>query len=412
MPVFFCILYLLAIESMARAENSLIGRIIEANISKISESGHGVIHYQGFDIAVANTIRHERVLIEVTGRRKFFWVGTLKEILKTSPVRVQAACHLFGTCTGCQWQHIEYSAQLAMKQEQVRIRLSDALPECSLQVEPTIPSPTIYGYRNHARFTSRRGMLGFVGALSHKFIPVSQCMLMNDGINYWLTKLQGNSTQTSQVAIRSGQNTGDYLIQPTMQSPPVGVPTGQSTFTETLGGSPFRIGSPSFFQVNSAQAMNLVAEVISGFDSAQESVVVDAYAGVGTLAVLVAPYVQKVLAIEESFSAIEDARINVEGHLNIEIIQGKTELVLKDLSGDIDALILDPPRSGCHPEAIDSVRAIAPNKVIYVSCDPVSLGRDLALLMPGMYDIEKIQPVDMFPHTHHIECVVSLRLKS
>ena len=127
---------------------------------------------------------------------------------------------------------------------------------------------------------------------------------------------------------------------------------------------------------------------------------------------MVAPYVQKVLAVEESFSAIEDARINIEGHLNIEIIQGKTELVLKDLSEHIDALILDPPRSGCHPAAINSVRDIAPTNLIYVSCDPLSLGRDLALLMPDLYDIEKIQPVDMFPHTHHIECIVSLRLKS
>ena len=103
-----------------------------------------------------------------------------------------------------------------MKRDEVRSKLSKALPGISIQVEDTVPSPSVYGYRNHARLTSRQGMLGFVSALSHRFVPVSQCMLMNDGINYWLTKLQGNCSQTSQVAIRSGQNSGDYLIQPTM----------------------------------------------------------------------------------------------------------------------------------------------------------------------------------------------------
>lgn len=396
---------------MTRSDNTLIGQVIEANISEISESGHGLIHYQGFDIVVANTIKGERVIIEVTGRKKPFLVGTIKKVVQASTKRTQAPCHLFGTCTGCQWQHIKYDEQLLMKQENVRRHLSEVLT-CSIRVESTIPSPNVYGYRNHARFTARRGMLGFVGALSHRFVPVSQCMLMNEGINYWLTKLQGNCSQTSQVAIRSGQNTPDYLIQPTMESPSLGMPTGQPTFREALGDNSFQIGSPSFFQVNSAQALNLAAEVISAFDACREGIVVDAYAGVGTLAVLIAPHVGKVLAIEESFSAIEDARINVEGHPNIEIMQGKTEVILKDLGMNVDALILDPPRSGCHPDAIDSVRVLAPNKVIYVSCDPESLSRDLGRLTPDLYDVERIQPVDMFPNTHHVECVVSLKLKS
>jgi 23S rRNA (uracil1939-C5)-methyltransferase len=397
-------------EEMARSDNTLIGQVIEVNISEISEAGHGLIHYQGFDIAVANTIKNERVLIEVTGRRKSFLVGTLKKIVLASTKRTTAPCHLFGICTGCQWQHIKYDEQLLMKQEQVRRHLSKVLT-CLIRVEPTLPSPSVYGYRNHARFTVRHGMLGFVGALSHRFVPVSQCMLMNEGINYWLTKLQGNCSQTSQVAIRSGQNTSDYLIQPTMESPPLGMPTGQSTFREALGDDSFQIGSPSFFQVNSAQTVNLAAEIISAFDNCRGGIIVDAYAGVGTLAVLAAPHAGKILAIEESFSAIEDARINIENHPNIEIMQGKTEVILKDLKMNVDALILDPPRSGCHPDAIASVRELAPNKVVYVSCDPESLSRDLGQLVPDLYDIERIQPVDMFPNTHHVECVVSLKLK-
>ena len=135
---------------------------------------------------------------------------------------------------------------------------------------------------------------------------------------------------------------------------------------------------------------------------------VDAYAGVGTFASILAPRSKKVIAIEESVSAVEDARIGTSDIGNIEYILGKSEEVLMDLNDSVDALILDPPRVGCHPDALDAVMKSQPAKIAYVSCDPSSLARDLDILVRGGYRVEVAQPIDMFPQTYHIECVASL----
>ena len=136
-----------------------------------------------------------------------------------------------------------------------------------------------------------------------------------------------------------------------------------------------------------------------------------AYAGVGTFAAILAPRSKRVIAIEESASAVKDGRIGTSDIGNIDYILGKSEEVLMDLNYSVDALILDPPRIGCHPDALDAVMKSQPAKIAYVSCDPSSLARDLDILVRGGYRVEVVQPVDMFPQTYHIECVVSLRFE-
>jgi 23S rRNA (uracil1939-C5)-methyltransferase len=234
---------------------------------------------------------------------------------------------------------------------------------------------------------------------------------MHPWINQALMRLQGRCGETSQLSIRYGVNTGDYLIQPMLRSPDVALITGQPHYTEALKGRRFQIASPSFFQVNTHQAEQMVDLLKEGLSLSISELLVDTYAGVGTFAFLLAEHVQRVVAIEDSASAIEDARGNAGDTQNVRFVLGRTEMMLSILSETPDALILDPPRKGCHPQAIETLKQLKPRKVAYVSCEPATLGRDLKLLCDDTFDILSVQPVDMFPQTHHVECVAFLALR-
>ena len=235
-------------------------------------------------------------------------------------------------------------------------------------------------------------------------------MLMHDGINDLLSQLQGHCSETSQLAIRSSAETGDYLVQPTLKNPDLVVATGQKAYRESIAGQEFQVASPSFFQVNVWQAARLAELVKDALPLTGNEVVVDAYAGVGTFAVLLAPYARRIVAVEESTAAMADASVNASGHANIELVTGKVEEVLPGLDVEPDAVILDPSRSGCQPAVLETLVSVRPNRIAYVSCNPESLARDLRTLSRA-YALESVQPVDMFPQTHHVECVATLVAK-
>ena len=233
-------------------------------------------------------------------------------------------------------------------------------------------------------------------------------MLMADGINDVMSKLDGRSQETSQLSIRYGINTSDVLVQPALSSEEIPLQTGQTHYTEELLGRTFRIASPSFFQVNTAQAERLSEIVRQRLELRGGDTLIDAYAGVGTFAALLAPHVARVIAVEESEAAVKDAAVNTLGLDNLEYRQGRTEDVIAELDSTPDAVILDPPRVGCDRAALEAVAAWRPRRTAYVSCDPASLARDLAILVGAGLNVIDVQPVDMFPQTHHVECVVTL----
>ena len=390
------------------------GRRLQVVLEGMGRLGEAMVEVDGKPVFVFGGIPGEEVELEVIREHRHYVAAKVVKVDSASSFRIEPECKYFGLCTGCQWQHIGYQHQLELK----RLAVEDALRRVGgileAQVLPTLPSPNQLGYRNHARFTvgRREGVLGFVNRETRRFIEIDECLLMAPWINEALGKLKGHCSETSQVAIRYGSQSGDWLIQPTLSDPGVPFPTGQKNYLEMVRGVDFKVSSPAFFQVNIPQLERMVDLLRDALSLSGDETLVDAYAGVGTFASLLAPFAGKVIAIEESAAAISDAYENIALRDNVSIMKGKTENVLTDLQEMVDCIVLDPPRSGCQLEALSAVAKLAPRKVAYVSCDPQTLARDLKILTQGPYQIESVQPLDMFPQTHHVECLATLRLKT
>ena len=384
-------------------------------IDRLGALGDGIANFEGTEIGVFGGLPGELVKARIyryKRRKKNIVSGIVMEVIESSPNRVEPLCKYFISCSGCQWQNMEYSFQLISKRNYVMEQMHAHVNLKEVPVESTIPSSQQYNYRNHARFTVRfGGQLGFSNRITRRFLRVDECHIMDPLINATLAGLQDKCSETSNLSIRVGSRTHERLIQPTLLEPKVPYATGQKWYTEKIKDTSFRVASPSFFQVNTAQAELMIDLVVDNFDLTGKETVVDAYAGVGTFAVEVAKKAKKVIAIEESLSAVNDSSYSLDSLENVEFKLGKTEDVLPTLECEVDAVIIDPPRVGCHPDALNSIINLHPSKIAYVSCDPVTLARDLDILVIGGYQVTKVEPIDMFPQTHHIECVATLRAK-
>ena len=374
--------------------------------------GDTLAQFEDDVINVFGGIPGERVkarIIRYRRRRRQHVSAIVTEVIEASPHRITPPCPYFSACTGCQWQHIAYEHQLELKRDRVADALAEYPELRAIPVSPTLPSPQTFGYRNHARFTVRNsGTLGFINRLTRRFVKVEDCALMHPWINEALRSLQGKAAETTQLSVRYGFNTGEWLIQPTMHNPDIPLPTGQTHYWEQMHDRRLRIASPSFAQVNTPQAEQLATLVGERLQLSGSEFLVDAYAGVGTFAVLLADFARRVVAIEESSAAVDDAAVNIEGITNLEFVCSRTEDYLDSLGEPPDAVILDPPRVGCHPATLDAIIRRKPKRTVYVSCDPDSLARDLAYLAAGGFTIISVEPMDMFPQTYHTECVATL----
>lgn len=390
----------------------------ELELAGMGELGDTLAEFEGQSIGVFGGIDGERVVARIyryRRRKKSVVQAMVHDVLRPSKFRVDTPCPYYGPCSGCQWQHISYEHQLDLKRRSVAGHIQGYPGLADIEISPTLPAPSRFHYRNHARFTVRfGGQLGFSNRITRKFIRVDKCMLMAQPINDAVSELQDKAGETTNLSVRVGLNTGDRLVQPTFQNPDIRISSGQKHYRESLLSTGFKVASPSFFQVNTAQAEKLVNMVRERLDLTGDETVVDAYAGVGVFAILLAPYVATAIAIEESSSAVADARENAEGLDNVVFIEARTEDALGSLSehtgdsGVPDAVVLDPPRVGCHPGTLDALLALRPSRVVYVSCDPPSLARDLDILANGGYAVDSVEPVDMFPQTYHVECVATL----
>jgi 23S rRNA (uracil1939-C5)-methyltransferase len=349
----------------------------------------------------------------------------ISEIHQPSPLRIQAPCTVFGTCGGCQLQHMQYEAQLEWKRNVVRQLLHEIGDFEDPPVLATVPCDMPWHYRNHMRFSvNRSGQLGLTARGTHRVLPLASCPIAHEQINRALKVLIQQANAQPQALIRCGTATGQMLIQPpqkpevVQQLADLGIDLRTETMEEILSGETFRIRPSSFFQTNTAQAEKMVQMVREGLladpdmpeESAKQLTVVDAYCGVGTFALLLARYVGKVIAIEESASAIKDAQWNLRTVSNVEILKGKVEALLPTLALQLDGLVIDPPRAGCQQVVLDALVQHPITRIVYVSCDPSTLARDLHILchLHPIYRLRSVQPLDMFPQTAHIECVAVL----
>ncbi|GCE06290.1 class I SAM-dependent RNA methyltransferase [Dictyobacter aurantiacus] len=402
-----------------------------AEISEQNEAGE--VHTRLLQVPAG--LPGERVTIAVEapptprpGRKRRHWKQRpprvwITELHETSPLRIQAPCPVFGTCGGCQIQHMRYTAQLEWKREVVHQLLHEVGQFTDPPLLDTVACDDPWHYRNHMRFSvNREGQAGLTARGSHRVLPLEECPIAHEQINRALKVVNQHVNPRPQVLIRCATANNQMLIQPAQseevrqQMAEQGIEIQAETMEEVLGGQSFRIRPSSFFQTNTAQAEKMARMVLDGLlaDQPEEKIrqmtVVDAYCGVGTFAALLAPHVGKVIAIEESASAIKDAQWNMRAVEHVEIIKGKVEDMLPGLSARIDGFVIDPPRAGCQSTVLDALIQNPVARIVYVSCDPSTLARDLNILcnVSQAYHLRSVQPLDMFPQTAHIENVAVL----
>ncbi len=352
------------------------------------------------------------------------WITELHEV---SPLRVAAPCPVFGTCGGCQLQHMRYESQLIWKHSVVQQLLHDVGDFNNAPLLDTVPCAIPWNYRNHMRFSvNRSGQPGLTARGSHRVLPLTNCPIAQEKINRALNVLSQHENARPQALIRCSAFNDQVMLQPA-PSPEVaqeladaGLDLRSETMEEVLAGAMFRIRPSSFFQTNTAQAEKMAQMVLDGLlrtdsnELQEQLTVVDAYCGVGTFARLLAGHVGKVIAIEELASAIKDAQWNLRDVENVEILKGKVEDLLPNLAARVDGLVIDPPRAGCQQVVLDALINNPVSRIVYVSCEPSTLARDLAILchLHPVYRLRSVQPLDMFPQTAHIECIAVLERSS
>jgi len=410
------------------------GERVRLELTGVAHGGEAIGRHDGRVVFVPRGLPGEDVVVELVEDKRDYARGEIVEIVRASPERVTPPCPYFlEGCGGCQWQHARYPAQLRFKREVVieQLRRIGGFEDAESYVLPTIGMEDPWHYRNQVRFSvgRRHGELCFTRHGTRSLIRIDHCWIAHPRINETLERLQGRfaGQRLHQIAIRVGANTAEALVSPPLPQAPE-VPTGQTELHEQLLNRRFRIAAPAFFQVNTRRerrepppgterfaelipndglsiAELLILVALDRLDPQPDDAVVDAYCGVGTFTSLMAPFVRSAVGIEEASAAIKDANENARDLPNVHFIQGKTEDILPKLETRPDKVLLDPARVGCAPAVLEALLTVRPERIVYVSCDPATLARDLAILRDGGYSLQSVQPLDMFPQTYHVESV-------
>ncbi len=434
-------------------------------IVDMGSQGEGIGKIDDFTVFVPNAVTGDEIEVKILKVKKNYAYGKLMQILSPSPKRQNPKCPVAHMCGGCQLQHVTYEEQLQWKTERVKSTLMRIGGLKDITVSPTLGMKEPYYYRNKAQFPvsmeDGKVKIGFYATHSHRIVPTNECLIQDrknkeiieavknfiekynisvydenkhEGlIRHLVTKTAFNQENVMVCFVINGDRLphDDKLIEAlknikgitsivlnhnkertnVILGDEITVLYGEDFIIDSIGDLKFKISPLSFFQVNPIQTKVLYDKVLEYAELNGSETVWDAYCGIGTISLFLAQKAKKVYGVEIVSEAIRNAKENaaLNGITNAEFFEGQAEEVIPRLYKEegikADIIVVDPPRKGCDQKLLETIISMAPEKMVYVSCDPATLARDLAYLTSQGYRVEKVQPVDMFPHTVHVECV-------
>ncbi|MBC8001390.1 MAG: class I SAM-dependent RNA methyltransferase [Opitutaceae bacterium] len=380
-------------DSEVLSTSPVAGQTLIVTVVDIAFGGEGVARSDDFVIFIPFVVLGEKVEVELVEVKKRFGRARLLRIIEPSPQRVEPKCEYFGDCGGCQYQHIDYGAQLEIKRKQIADLFQRVGGFAATLIDPVIPCPQAYGYRNRIMIRSQWNKpeqklnIGFIRADNRLVVDIDHCEIAEPAVSDQIKNVRANPPPKGGIKV-------------VLRLPPKG----------------WELPRDSFFQNNFLLLPKLVEKVRERFTESGNRFLIDAYCGVGFFSIELADLVERFAGVEIDTPAIKAARKNAadRGITNGEYLPGRTEDMLGTLldrfSREKTTLILDPPRTGCPPESLELIRSVRPSQIIYVSCHPATLARDLNILCDGgVFQLSRVSPLDMFPQTQHVECVADLR---
>jgi 23S rRNA (uracil1939-C5)-methyltransferase len=395
------------------------------NILNLDDYGRGVAHTENYTIFVPNALANETVKIRITNLKSHLAEGEVVEYVSRSLNRIEPDCPFFNECGGCSLRHMSYEDTLKFKKDKVRHAIYKFAHLNEDLVQDIISGDSLY-YRNKVEFQVN-GKIGFYKKKSNKVVPVDECKLADTRINDVL-KLIKHPEVLNSLTIKASKYTNDLMIIATgsldagdlkaLQSVATSVYLndknifGNDIIYEKIGDFVYTISPSSFFQVNTDMALKLYNGIKEKLEPNKNDKVFDLYCGTGTIGIYIANDVKEIRGIEINDDSIKDAKENaaINNISNISFITASVNRQIIKEEFKANKIIVDPPRTGLDANTIEYLNGSKAERIIYVSCDPITLSRDINLLKE--YKVESITPYDMFPYSYHVESVVVLKLKN
>lgn len=395
-------------------------------ISNLDNFGRGIGRINNKIIFVKNALPNEIIELKIIKDKKNYSEGIVERYIKLSNKRINPKCPYFEQCGGCDLMHISYDDQLVFKQQ----KIENIMKNLNIKPKKIVKCDNIYCYRNKITFHVNE-KLGLFAKESNNIIEIDKCLIANENINNIIPELKKLNLSNIKKIICKNINNQLMIIIESSKEPTINsslkelcsiiihkynnkykIIHKRNTLIATINNKKYQISPDSFFQVNlniTEKLYNKIKEYCALLKSDQ---VLDLYCGTGTIGIYISDIVKKIIGIEINKDAINDAIINknLNNINNIEFIANDVEKVINTIPMKPDTIIVDPPRSGLSKKTIETIIKIKSNNIIYVSCDPMTLARDLNILKSN-YTITELIPFDMFPHTHHVECLTVLNLK-